>query len=1034
MTLSRYLPIALAGVLAWAAQLGAQAPTGSVTGRVVDSTSQQPLEGVTVRIVGTALGTLSAANGRFTVVGIPSGPQTLQAQRIGYALQQVPVTVPLGSSVTVQISLRSVTVNLNEVVVTGYGTQKRTAISGAVATVNADQANVGVQPNVNSLLQGRAAGVNVTVNSGDPGAGAQIRIRGGTSISASNEPLYVIDGVPIQNAQTEGGGVGVSGNSPSLPRSPLNLLNPNDIARITILKDAAATAIYGSRAANGVILIETKKGTAGQSSMEYDGYIAASSPTKSLGLLNGNQYRAFVQDQVTKGNLKADRLTTLGTANTNWEDAVTQRAITQNHNFSFTGGTQTTQYRASLNYMDNEGVVLSNGFRRYQGRLNGSTQALDDKLRLGLNLTASQVQNKYITFDNTGGFEGGVFTNVVNYNPTRPIMVKDTATGQNVFFEQPGQLSVRNPVALTAQLNDRANTTRILGNIEAAYALLPSLTASVNAGVDRSSGLRQTYFPNVNPVGALTNGLARQTDRNVSTATIQTLLTYATEFAEKNTAEIVGGYEYSDTRIQEFGAEARNFLTDAFSFNNLGAGALLVRPYSLDEPRRLASLFSRLNLGFQDKYFLTGVIRRDGSSVFGTNNKYAVFPAVSGAWRISQEPFMKDNPFSELRLRASYGLQGNQAITPFQSLILLGTAGDARYTFGDAIVTGVAPSQNANPNLKWEQTAQTDLAVDYGFSENRITGTLEYYVKNTRDLLLNVDVPQPAPVSKQIQNIGRVRNRGVEFSIDAQLVDAPQKSLTMGLVFDRVRNTVVNLGAGRQFIATGTVSGQGQSDSRAQRIIPGQPLGTFFAPQFVGVDSAGRQLFNKYTVTRDSSGREISRTRSGTTTDPKADDRMVLGSANPDFSLGLRSQGTWHKFDASFLVRASRGGKTFNNTALVYATKTQVLADKNFLSSALTDGIAIGQPAIYSSRYIEDASFLRLQNITVGYTINLGGGGAGRPNSARLYVSGDNVFLLSHYTGYDPEVFADAGLASRGIDYLSYPRSRTFTAGVRLGF
>jgi iron complex outermembrane receptor protein len=313
---------------------------------------------------------------------------------------------------------------------------------------------------------------------------------------------------------------------------------------------------------------------------------------------------------------------------------------------SFSGGTRATQYRASLNYFDQQGVVLANGLQRYQGRINGTTRAFNDKLQLGLNLTSSQVRNKYLATENTGGFEGGVFTNAVTFNPTRPRTVTDPVTGAQTYFEVAGQTAVRNPVALAEELNDRANTTRTLGNVTAAYSILPTLTASANVGVDRSSGLRQTYFPAANPVGSLTNGLARQANRNVSTATAQTLLTLNQPIGENQTLEIVGGYEYSATRLGDFSATAQNFLTDAFAFNNLGAGAQLLPPVSSDTNRVLASVFSRVNYGIRDKYFLTGVIRRDGSSVFGPNNKYAGLPAISGSWRVSEESFMENTPFS----------------------------------------------------------------------------------------------------------------------------------------------------------------------------------------------------------------------------------------------------------------------------------------------------------------------------------------------------------------------------------------------------
>lgn len=1022
---------AAAVAMLWTVQASAQGAVGTITGKVVDSVSQAPIEGAAVTLVGTQRGTLTRVDGGYTLSGAPAGAQTVRISRIGYAAFTQAITVPAGGNVTVNGSLHPVAAFLSEVVTVGYGTQRREAITGSVATVKGSDANVGVIPNVNGMLAGRVAGVNVTLNTGEPGAGAQVRIRGGTSISASSEPLYVIDGVPINNEQTEAGGIGLGG-TPSLPRSPLTLLNPNDIANITVLKDASATAIYGSRGANGVILIETKKGTAGASTLEYEGYSAMGTVARALDVLNGDEYRAFVQKQVSAGVLVPSRLTGLGTANTNWQDAVTHTSMTQNHNLSFTGGNDNTRYRASLNYMNQEGVVIQNGFERLQGRLNANTTALNGKLLLGVNLTSSQVNNKYLPFENTGGFEGGVFNNMVTFNPTRPIM-NPTPGGDPYYEVGPGRQSLRNPVALSYQVADKANTNRTLGNISGSYSLFGGLSASVNVGLDKSGSVRNHYFPAISPAGAEYNGLAAVDNRSTSAATVQTLLTYKPDLGESREFEIVGGYEHADYTVTGFGAQGRNFLTDLFQYNNLGAGATLTSPYSYATTNKLASFFTRANLSYKNRYFLTGVVRRDGSSKFGEGNKWAVFPAVSGSWRVSDEGFMKGNSiFSDLRLRAGYGLQGNQAVNPYASLTLLGTDGGARYVFGNTVYTGVIPSQNPNPNLKWEQTAQSSFAVDYGVMDNKFTGTFEFYNKKTTDLLLTVDVPQPAVVGTQLQNIGAVNNRGFEASLDASLISRAKTTWTAGLVLSVDRNKVESLGK-QKFIATGGVSGQGQTGRNSQRIIPGQPLGTFWGPEFVGVDAQGHQLFNKYTVTRDASGNETSRKLNGTTTSPSGDDEMILGNANPKFSLGLRSSGTWNNFDFSTLLRSDVGQKVFNNTALVYATKSNALQDKNFLKSALDDGIAITEPAIYSSRYVESGSFLRLANITVGYSFKVPGLAA-KSGPTRIYVSGDNLLMFTNYTGYDPEVHADAGLASRGVDYLAYPRARTITTGMRVGF
>jgi iron complex outermembrane receptor protein len=1033
MALVRYSLLAIAGGLLTAGSLGAQGSMGAITGRVVDSASNQPIAAVTIRIEGTARGTVTRDDGTYMLGNVPTGGARVRAARIGYAPQVADVTVTSGAPVTANFTLAPAGIILEQVVTTGYGTQRREAITGSVATVSGDDANVGVVTNANDMLQGRVAGVELTTNSGEPGAAAQIRIRGGTSISASNEPLYVIDGVPINNAPTEATGVGIGGD-PALPRSPLNLLNPSDIESITILKDASATAIYGSRAANGVILIQTKKGpTGGGSTIEYDGYVAMSQPSTYLELTSASEYRAFVnaerdriaavplpQRDTARLKIWNGVIAALGDADTDWEREVTRSAVTHNHNLSFSGGREDTRYRASLNYMDQEGIVLQSGFQRVQGRLNATHHAFENRLRMGVNLTASHLSNDYLPFEDEAGFEGAVFTNVAIFNPTLPVRDTDDL-GRSVYYEIPGQISVRNPVALAEQIVDEARTTRALGNVVAELDLLPGLTGQVNAGADRSESVRQTYLPDENPVGSQFQGLARQVDRNLMTKTLQTLLTYRNTLFDVHAVDIVGGYEFNEYTTEEFGAEGRGYITDLFSFHNLGGGQTLVPPFSWREDSRLVSFFGRANYSFDETYYVTGVLRRDGASQFGAGNKWALFPAVSASWRVSKGDFLPAY-ISELRLRAGWGKQGNAAVKPYQSLLLLGPG--ARAAFGNTPITAITQTQNVNPNLKWEETEQINFAVDYGLLNNRFTGSLEWYRKNTDDLLLEVDVPQPANVRTRLENIGSLKNTGVEFSLDALAMARQNFTWQAGLVFAAEQNEVISLGS-RTYITSGRVSGQGQSNQVSQRIMPGHPLGTFFGPVFLGVDAQGRQLF------KCSSGGSCT---NGQTTSPAADDYEVLGDANPDFTLGLRSQMNWRKFDASFLLRGEFGQEVFNNGALVYSTKGNALQGKNFLRDALNDPIGVYEPAIFSSRWIEDGSFVRLQNVTLGYTLDIPAffGGVARP--VRVYVSGDNLFLITDYTGYDPEVHTDAGLAARGIEYVTYPRARTFTAGFRVQF
>ena len=1026
-------PRALAAALLYgwlcAAAAGAQAPPGTITGRVVDSASQQPVVNVNVVVDGTARGATTRSDGSFLLAAIPAGTYRVRATRIGYVAQTLVVAVSAGAAATVQFRLAPAATTLTEMVVTGYGTQRREAVTGSVSTVNADEANVGKITSPTQLLQGRVPGVNIVQNNGGPGAGMQVRIRGGTSISASNDPLYVIDGVPINNAPVEPTSLGQNN---SLPRDPLSLINPNDIESITVLKDASATAIYGSRGANGVVQITTRRGTANRPELTYDTYAGWATRSRTIDVLNGEEYRTFVQGEVTAGRLAATRLAGLGTANTNWEQALLRTGATQSHNLAFSGGGGPTRYRGSLGLFDQQGIVLSSGIQRLSGRLSASQQAMNNRLRLGFNLNTSQVKNDYLVSENTGGFTGTAFTNMLIFNPTQPVRVTDPVTGVEKFYEiGTGAVPVRNPVAIAEQVKDDGVSRRILGNVTADFDVLPNLTAQVNAGTDRANGIRSAYYPRISPLGASTNGDALIGQLSNSTNTLQTYLTYRAN-PGVHSLEVLGGYEYNQYSTVSANLESQNFITDAFDYYNLSAGATVLSGFvgSGRTDSRLASFFGRANYGFKDRYFLTGVVRRDGSSRFGSGKQWAVFPALSASWLVSGEEFMRRLPFSELRIKGGYGLNGSQEISPYASLITLATG--PRATFGEVGVVGVSPNQNPNPDLKWEQTAQWNAGVDFGIGDGRFAGTVEYYVKNTSDLLLTVNVPQPAVVATRLENVGSIRNKGLEYSLDMRTLSRPNLELTLGVLGSVERNTVQSLGK-TAFITSGGVSGQGQSGQNSQRILPGFPLGTFYGPEYIGVDDQGRQRFAKYDAVINTAGVITSRSRNGETLTPTASDYGVIGNANPSYTIGTLGKLRAGRFDASYLVRGVFGQDVLNNTALVYSTKGNALQDKNFLKSALTDPIGITQPAIFSSRWIEKGSFVRLQNVTVGYSFTLPGAWQ-QGRTTRVYVSGDNLLLKTNYTGYDPDAFTSSGLASRGIDYLNYPNPRTVIVGARLDF
>ena len=855
----------------------------------------------------------------------------------------------------------------------------------------------------------------MTVNqtNGEPGSGFSGRVRGGTSISASNEPLYVIDGVPIDNSASVPNGAGING-SPPPPRNPLNMLNPNDIESISILKDASATAFYGSRGANGVVLINTKSGSVGTLTVDYEGYVSGSSPYNKLDLLDGAAYRSFVQQQVSNGTLSQNALDALGNANTDWEDEVTQTGVSHFHNLSFAGGTNETSYRASFSYLSQDGAVISSGLDRITGRLNADHEALQGRLRLGLNMTGSFTEDDFVQYNQTGGFEGGIFNNVFSFNPTFPITNSDGS-----FFEiGPGRQGVRNPVALAEQVEDFAKTTRLLGNLSAEFDLTEDLTVQVNYGADRSQASRRQFFPSGSPVGAEFGGRALQFNRERSSQTLQSYATYTNTFGDNHSVDLLGGYEWNEFLLEEFQAESRDFVTDVLSFNSLEAGATIINPFSQKETSRLISFFGRLNYNYKDKYYATAVLRRDGSSRFGDGNKWAMFPAISAGWRISDEAFLRDSDvITDLRLKAGWGIVGSQEIPNYLSLAQLGADPGNRAVLGGVPVTGVAPINFANPDLKWEETTSINVGLDFKLWFGKLSGAIEYYLKNTTDLLLEIPVPQPAPVATRVENVGETENQGIELSLDYLALDKEDLNLSLGLVSNANQNEVVSLGS-RDQIITGRVSGRGQSDLFAQLILPGEPLGTFFGPVFTGVQNGVQQF-------ADLDGDGV--------VEPTSDDRQILGDAQPDFTYGFRASAGYKNWDFSLFIRGVQGIDIFNNSALVYRTKSAVTQGQNFFAAALDDPDGTTEAAKYSSRWIEDGSYIRLDNVTIGYRLNLTNL-TSQLRSAYVYASGNNLLILTGYDGYDPEVNTDAGLATLGIDYTNYPRPRTFTLGVRLGF
>jgi iron complex outermembrane receptor protein len=977
----------------------------TVRGTVTDASSGETLPGVNVTVEGTQTGTTTDAQGQYQLE-VPGSSATLIFSFVGYQEE----TVQVGDQTVIDVAMQEDVAQLDQVVVTGYGTQQRGNITGAQASVDVAEAITGQNTSPQDLIQGRVAGVQIVSNSGEPGAGMRIRVRGQKSLSASNDPLYVIDGVPISTTNMTPGGANAGGVNSSNDTNPLAMLNPQDIESIEILKDASATAIYGSQGSNGVVLIETKSGASGGLQATYNGQLSAGTVSNTLDLLEGDQYRQAVAEF---NDTPTDEQPS---ASTDWQDQIFQTTFSQAHNLSFSGGTEATSFRASANYSNTEGALLDSGLERFSGRVNASHTTLADRLTMNLNLTASQTNRNHAFFNQSGGFEGGAIKSALSFDPRRPVRQ------DGEYFEY--LRSVRNPVGLLEQITDNTEEQRIIGSLSADVDLLENLTLDGKISADWSKGLRRSYVPQANAVGAEVGGEASQNERSLTNLVGQSTIEYSRDLFNDHTLRILGGVEFQRETFNELGTTVQGFVTDATLYNNLGSGTEILTPFSNKERVDQIGFFGRANYNIQNKYLLEATVRRDGSSVFGADNKFAYFPSASVGWNIAEESFLNVEDLSQLKLRVSAGISGNQGVPPYESLPLLTpSSGDAGiFGSGEEEVIGVTQVRAASPGLKWEETRELNVGVDFTYS--RFDGSLNYYRQTTDDLLLDVRVQQPAPSETVLDNVGEVSNEGIEASLEAFVLNRDDVSLTVGANASSNRNIVEDLGQ-RGTIDHGVVSGQGLTDVQAQRLAAGHPIGSFYGPKFVRINDNGQEVYE---------------TEDGTTTDESAAQDQFIGNVVPDVSYGFNARFEYHDFDVSAFFRGEHGRDLFNNTAAELTTKS-LLGRLNVFEEAVNDGTGTGHSPTYSSRWVEDASFLRMDKLTLGYTVP--DGTRFNLRNLRFYVSAQNLFVITPYSGYDPELntnvsgeglgFRSLATPSQGIDYTSYPRQRTFTFGIELG-
>jgi len=954
------------------------AQTGVVAGTVSSADDGSMLVGVNIVVKNTDIGTTTNENGAFVLEGV-SANDMLVLSYIGYETAEVAI----GGRAVIEVTLVSTVIAGEDVVVIGYGTQSRKDVTGAISSLKEGSFTKGAITDLQSLLQARAPGVVITANNGDIGSEPRIRIRGGTSINASNNPIIVIDGVPINNSSALPGGftTGAGAGADGTMDNPLGMLNPDDIASVDILKDAASSAIYGARGGNGVILITTKEGRPGELSLTYSASTSSSSITKKLDLMDAAGFKKYAN------SIGVDIED--GGANTDWQDEILRSAVSTNHNISFSAGTQQTQYRASISYLDQQGILLNSERQRISTRLNVRHMMLDNKLKLGLKVSPSFSNRNNTPYNQRAGYFGGVFTNVLKFNPTYPVKNADGS-----YYEY-ATTTIRNPVALLNEISDVGENLRVLTSATAEYELISGLNAKVTLGLDRESYNRNIYEPNSLPYAASIGGQASVQNTQRKNDHFNTTLNYS-----NSSMNVLAGYEFQEFTNSGFGATTKGFVTDAWLYNNMGGATdFTTAPYSFKNQNRLVSFFGRVAYNMGGKLNVMATLRREGSSRFGDDNKWGVFPSASVGFRVTDD----------IKLRASYGVAGNQEIGNYRSLVTLGSGANA--VIGGQLLSGVAANQLANPDLKWETTSDINFGVDFALMDNKITGSVDMYSKTTEDMLVEVNVPQPAVVTTKLDNVGSVENSGLEFFINSVNMSTKDMSWNTSFNFSTNKNNVVSLGKDVEYIVTGQVGGAGLSGVQSAIIKPGEAFGTFFGYELSGYDADGQEILS-------------------TDGGPLGDGRRILGSPHPDYTFGMTNQINFGNIDFSFYIWSVQGNEILNNTRLEYQRPSNPFNNINLFSETaddVNDGLGSEAAVALTDKFIEDGSFIRLQNVTIGYTLK-----TGQFKNLRFYLSADNLITLTDYSGFDPEVSTISGLAE-GIDYTNYPKAKTISFGINVG-
>ncbi|MFC0773860.1 SusC/RagA family TonB-linked outer membrane protein [Terrimonas alba] len=965
-----------------------------VTGKVTDSKDGSPVVGASVQPKGSRTGTSTSADGTFRI-SVPAGINTLVISSAEFERQELDIT----DKTSIDVSLVAASAGLSEVVVIGYGTARKKDLTGSVASVQAKDFNKGTYTSPDQLIQGKAAGVLVINNTGQPGGSTTVRIRGSSSIRSGNQPLFVLDGVPLSGGSARPGGQGRNiGNDGG---NPLNYINPNDIASIEILKDASATAIYGSRGANGVVIINTKRGKSGIPTVDVSASTGISNVLKKLEVLNAAEYRQALKDySVTTGDFGGD---------VDAFDEISRTGLTQNYNVAVGGGTDNGRYRLSVGYLDQEGIIKTSELKKITANLTSSFKFLESKkLGLDINVLVTQTNEQIAPISAFVGFEGNLISQALQWNPTHPLIKPGT---DSAWIQHGLGLTTVNPLATLDFFDDKAKVNTIIASISPSYKITRDLEYKFLYSVNRQVGNRKGQINRViNEPGVEGHGAAFVRNQEQTNTQITNTLNFNKQITSDFNLNAVVGHEwliFDSKGSGMFGQDFPNNGLDYYDIMHVSSQSSRIL-FNFDDPTtELQSYFARAIVNYKDKYLLTGTFRADGSTKFGENNKYGYFPSVGLAWNITKEDFLAGNSFfNNLKLRLGWGKTGNQEFPSGASLnrVSIGQYNPSRQEWG------LEQVNYGNEDLKWETSATTNAGIDFTILDNRISGSVDYFYKKTTDVLFEQNLVYPAPQIGRIWiNLdGYVLNKGVEITLNGTIMSRKDFNWNLGGNASFLKNTVKGLAG---FYETGELRGQGFSNVRGQRLVANQPLNVWYLQKWEGLDKT--------------TGKDIL-TNGGAT-------KFYSGSPNPKMLLGIFTDLNYKKFSAALNFNGTFGHYLYNNTA---ATVVGIgnLGTRNIAKDLLGGDVqeSRANAASPSTRFLEKGNYVKLANASIGYRV----GDIGK-NIRNLYISltGQNLFVITKYNGFDPEVNTDGGfggIPSLGIEYVPYPSARSFQLGINL--